>query len=63
MIITTIRNTFVKKMIEINREDMSYQKKEKKSIHHTKLCRRTKTKEGTIFLNVNNLPGKSCRRN
>ena len=29
MIITTIRNIFVKKMIEINREDMSYQKKEK----------------------------------
>ena len=37
---------------------MSYLKKEKRSICYAKLCHRTKTKEGTIFLNVYNLPGK-----
>ena len=37
---------------------MSYLKKEKRSICYAKLYHRTKTKEGTIFLNVNNLPGK-----
>ena len=42
---------------------MGYQKKEKRSIYHAKLCYRTKTKEGTVFLNVNNLTGKSYHRN
>ena len=42
---------------------MGYQKKEKRLIRHAKLCYWTKTKEGTIFLNVNNLPRKSYRKN
>ena len=37
---------------------MSYLKKEKRSIYYAKLYHRTKTKERTIFLNVNNLLGK-----
>jgi len=50
-------------MVEVNREEMSYPKERKRSICHTKLYRRIKTKEGTIFLNVNNLSGRSFCRN
>ena len=33
-------------------------KERKRSIRYAKLCHRTKTNEGTVFLNANNLPGK-----